>query len=192
MLPARTHTHSLLGEGDDQPPSALSPRGSITYDAIMPAETTATEKKKTDKQEGSVKETIESILIAFVLAFVFRAFVVEAFVIPTGSMGPTLMGRTCGLPATTAGIRLPSTIRLTTTPISRRMPIPELFNPPSPAQTAATASRPGLQRPEPVYYGDRILVLKYRYLFEDPNRWDVVVFKSPYEGTRDPEDPKIS
>src|SRR3954449_9803055 len=44
------------------------------------------------QQEGSVKETVESILIAFILAFVFRAFVVEAFVIPTGSMAPTLLG----------------------------------------------------------------------------------------------------
>src|SRR6476660_3133957 len=43
-------------------------------------------------QESSVKETLESILVAFILAFVFRAFVVEAFVIPTGSMAPTLMG----------------------------------------------------------------------------------------------------
>src|SRR5437763_6928272 len=43
-------------------------------------------------QEGSVKETIESILVAFILAFIFRAFVVEAFVIPTGSMAPTLLG----------------------------------------------------------------------------------------------------
>src|SRR5947207_11594700 len=42
--------------------------------------------------EGGIKETIESILVAFVLAFIFRAFVVEAFVIPTGSMAPTLMG----------------------------------------------------------------------------------------------------
>src|ERR1700733_14413330 len=41
---------------------------------------------------GSVKETIESILVAFILAFIFRAFVVEAFVIPTGSMAPTLLG----------------------------------------------------------------------------------------------------
>src|SRR6476659_4851217 len=47
---------------------------------------------KPAQHEGSVKETIESILIAFILAFVFRAFVVEAFVIPTGSMAPTLMG----------------------------------------------------------------------------------------------------
>src|SRR5262245_64272150 len=42
--------------------------------------------------EGGIKDTIESILIAFILAFIFRAFVVEAFVIPTGSMAPTLMG----------------------------------------------------------------------------------------------------
>jgi signal peptidase I len=31
-------------------------------------------------------------MIAFTMAFVFRGFVIEAFVIPTGSMGPTLMG----------------------------------------------------------------------------------------------------
>jgi signal peptidase I len=43
---------------------------------------------------------------------------------------------------------------------------------------------------EPVYFGDRILVLKYRYLFQQPNRWDVVVFKSPYERKHDPKDPK--
>src|SRR5690349_2789042 len=42
--------------------------------------------------EGSVKDTIEAILVAFMLAFIFRAFVVEAFVIPTGSMAPTLLG----------------------------------------------------------------------------------------------------
>ena len=49
------------------------------------------------KPEGprshAVRETIESIVIAFVLAFLFRTFEAEAFVIPTGSMAPTLMGR---------------------------------------------------------------------------------------------------
>ena len=40
----------------------------------------------------SVKDTIESIVVAFILAFVFRAFVAEAFVIPTGSMAPNLYG----------------------------------------------------------------------------------------------------
>src|SRR5436189_2611602 len=59
------------------------------------ADSTAPAKTVTDAQassDGNIKETIESILIAFILAFVFRAFVVEAFVIPTGSMAPTLMG----------------------------------------------------------------------------------------------------
>src|SRR5271156_6355703 len=41
----------------------------------------------------STRETIESIAIAFAMAFLFKAFEAEAFVIPTGSMAPTLMGR---------------------------------------------------------------------------------------------------
>ena len=39
------------------------------------------------------REIVESIAIAFVLAFLFRTFEAEAFVIPTGSMAPTLQGR---------------------------------------------------------------------------------------------------
>src|SRR5215207_542084 len=49
-------------------------------------------KSSSSNSDAGVKETIESILIAFILAFIFRAFVVEAFVIPTGSMAPTLLG----------------------------------------------------------------------------------------------------
>src|SRR5271167_1226786 len=41
----------------------------------------------------TLRETVESIVIAFVLAFLFRTFEAEAFVIPTGSMAPTLRGR---------------------------------------------------------------------------------------------------
>src|SRR5262245_26109015 len=44
-------------------------------------------------QSHAFRETVESIVIAFVLAFLFRVFEAEAFVIPTGSMAPTLMGR---------------------------------------------------------------------------------------------------
>src|ERR1700749_2250200 len=44
-------------------------------------------------QSHAVRETVESIVIAFVLAFLFRTFEAEAFVIPTGSMAPTLYGQ---------------------------------------------------------------------------------------------------
>ena len=51
--------------------------------------------KTRDEREAisSIRETLESIWVAVVLAFVLRAFVLEAFVIPTGSMAPRLMGQ---------------------------------------------------------------------------------------------------
>src|SRR5215218_1850043 len=48
--------------------------------------------KKTPPVDNT-RETIESIIIALILAFLFRTFEAEAFEIPTGSMGPTLLGR---------------------------------------------------------------------------------------------------
>src|SRR5436190_22957438 len=44
-------------------------------------------------QSHAIRETVESIVVAFVLAFLFRTFEAEAFVIPTGSMAPTLYGQ---------------------------------------------------------------------------------------------------
>ncbi|MEM6799661.1 MAG: S26 family signal peptidase, partial [Planctomycetota bacterium] len=51
------------------------------------------------------RETIESLVIAFVLAFLFRTFQAEAFVIPTGSMAPTLMGQHKDVYCTESGER---------------------------------------------------------------------------------------
>src|SRR4051794_41694830 len=39
------------------------------------------------------RDTVEAIVVAFILALTVRGFEAEAFVIPTGSMAPTLMGR---------------------------------------------------------------------------------------------------
>jgi hypothetical protein len=46
--------------------------------------------------------------------------------------------------------------------------------------------------PVQIHFGDRILVLKYLYLLNEPQRWDVVVFKSPDKplgGDSDPDAP---
>jgi signal peptidase I len=144
--------------------------------------------KKRAQKESSVKETIESILVAFILAFIFRAFIVEAFVIPTGSMAPTLLGAHMRFTCTDCGYRFaanysdqsgsdeiriphtsPHTYRVFCPNCGFRLPQRDLEN-----------ANNGTEKP-PVHYGDRILVLKYLYLFEEPQRWDVVVFKSPYE-----------
>ena len=44
-------------------------------------------------KDVGVRETIESIIVAIVLALMFRAYEAEAFIIPTGSMAPSLQGQ---------------------------------------------------------------------------------------------------
>src|SRR6476469_2019857 len=57
-----------------------------------PAKTPAKAAPAPAVQSHAIRETVDSIVIAFVLAFLFRTFEAEAFVIPTGSMALTLMG----------------------------------------------------------------------------------------------------
>lgn len=169
-------------------------------------EATSPAKPKRKKSAGGVKETIESILIAFILAFVFRAFVVEAFVIPTGSMATTLMGAHMNFTCTDCGyswrvnynaaqvgddLVIPPRARVPVRDSRGRVTGEEdrvyhlicencSYRVPreNPADPDNSATAP------PIDYGDRILVLKYLYQFSDPQRWDVVVFKSPSEPER--------
>jgi len=43
------------------------------------------------KKKSVIREWIEAIIVAFILAMVIKIFIVEAFKIPTGSMRPTLL-----------------------------------------------------------------------------------------------------
>jgi signal peptidase I len=130
--------------------------------------------KAGDEHSGrATRETIESIAVAVILAFLFRAFVAEAFVIPTGSMAPTLQGRhmdvtcsQCGCPYR-AGASVENEghgeVRGTTCPICR-FPM-QLDKDRDPNQRS--------------FNGDRILVSKFAYEVADPKRWEVIVFKFP-------------
>jgi len=136
----------------------------------------------------SLRETVESIVIAFVLAFLFRTFEAEAFVIPTGSMAPTLMGRHKDLACSNCGYhyrvsasdeerrgggdwassleRQRHEVRACTCPICRY-------------EMRFGRGDPDESVPHRSYKGDRILVAKFPYEFSGPNRWDIAVFKNP-------------
>jgi signal peptidase I len=124
------------------------------------------------------RETIESIVIAIILAFLFRAFEAEAFVIPTGSMAPTLQGQhidtqcpMCGLRYRTGASEGRSTVFGVTCPICRYEQEVKHYE--------FIGGKNTLVYDEPEYDGDRILVSKFAYELGSPQRWDVIVFKFP-------------
>jgi signal peptidase I len=132
---------------------------------------------------ASIRETIESVAIAFILAFLFRTFEAEAFVIPTGSMAPTLMGRhkdvkceKCGYP-----------YQVSASEEVTREGQPKDYNDQI-ARCTCPMCRYSMEidghNPAPSYSGDRIIVNKFSYQFDDPQRWDVIVFYYP-EGAHD-------
>ena len=80
----------------DKPTSGKSKDASAKDDSKKKSEKKSDKEKPSPAKYGNQengRETFESIVVAFVLAFLFRAFEAEAFVIPTGSMAPTLLGR---------------------------------------------------------------------------------------------------
>jgi signal peptidase I len=128
----------------------------------------------------NIKETIESILVAFILAFIFRAFVVEAFVIPTGSMAPTLLGAHMRFRCPDCGYQFDVDYSSHSDDSSDdsqfrpdAFPRDSIYCPNCGYLVGAPSD------PRPVHFGDRILVLKFIYLLHPPQRWNVVVFKSP-------------
>lgn len=123
--------------------------------------------------EDTIKETFESIIIAFVLAFTFRAYVVEAFVIPTGSMAPTLLGAHYTVQCEQCGYRftVDTPYRGEAVPPLNRAGVGVLC-----PMCGYRTEFPVKTLPDP---GDRILVQKYIYSVSEPRRWDVVVFKNP-------------
>lgn len=50
------------------------------------------EKKSTERKKGDLREWIETIVTALILALFIRAVFIQAYKIPTGSMEPTLRG----------------------------------------------------------------------------------------------------
>ncbi len=51
----------------------------------------SSQKNNQTKKKSGLRENIEAVIVAIVLALFIRTFVVQAFKIPSGSMKPTLL-----------------------------------------------------------------------------------------------------
>ncbi len=152
--------------------------------------TTNTKSKNSDIPDNSnahaqpTRETVESIVVAFVLAFLFRAFVAEAFVIPTGSMAPTLMGAHKDIQCEHCGQQYTSNASQefddeSVRRIGRQVVVAVASTCPSCRGTNAFNLRGNANHG--TFSGDRILVSKFDYILSKPKRWDVFVFKYPLD-----------
>lgn len=122
--------------------------------------------------DESVVGTLQSLIVAFVLAMTFRGFVTEGFVIPTGSMAPTLLGKNIRIHSTQTGWDFPLGVDQDQRKVDARFLRDPMLGP---EYRGAVSSEPQ----PPIRMGDRILVLKSLFPFSRPSRFDVVVFKNP-------------
>lgn len=142
--------------------------------AASPKVTESKEKQFADSiRVAGQRETVEAIVVAFILAMFVRLFVFEVFVIPTGSMAPALMGAHKDVWCQQCGQRfqIGASIEEQDMSVVVGGDCPNCRYPNS--LDLANASN------DKTFSGDRILVSKFAYAMHEPDRWDVVVFKTP-------------
>jgi len=130
---------------------------------------------KRREELASIRETVESIWIAILVALVLRAFMFEAFVIPTGSMATLLMGRHWRLTCPSCGYEYAYGVSRMLP--NRRSHLPARSTPVGADCPSCGHTYSGPQ--VPIDSGDRVFVLKYLYRLMEPQPWDVVVFRNP-------------
>tara|TARA_B100000676_G_scaffold57206_1_gene56309 strand:- start:8066 stop:10168 length:2103 start_codon:yes stop_codon:yes gene_type:complete len=127
-----------------------------------------------------IRDMLEGFALAFILAFIFREFVVEAYIIPTGSMAHGLQGthvehncHVCDYQYR-AGASIENAEDSDNEVVATVCPMCGFTEVLDKANDSSKSA----------FSGDRILVNKFSYLFNDPNRWDVIVFKNPMDSTQ--------
>ena len=125
---------------------------------------------------------ISDIAVCLVIAVIlFRTFEVEGYMISTGSMAPCLLGfhrqvvcPSCELEFT-VGAAFDDSVGAGSVSAQDLQTTAEIVRCPN-------CSQPDIDISDvPINQGDQLLVHKAAYLFRPPNRWEIIVFRNPYE-----------
>jgi len=123
------------------------------------------------------RDMLEGFAIAIILAFIFRGFVVEAFIIPTGSMAHGLQGTHIEHDCYICNYRYRAGAS------EENDDRDEVVATVCPMCGFTEVLDKGNVLSKNAGSGDRILVNKFAYMFDEPDRWDVIVFKNPRDAT---------
>jgi signal peptidase I len=178
---AKRKSGAVGGNVMSKPPAGGGGGDGVRKEKARKVDAAQTSPSQSWMSPAAIRELVESVVVAFVLAFLFRTFEAEAFVIPTGSMAPTLMGRhrdvrcaQCGYPYQA---NASSEVDARTNQLTGREVVSGTC--PMCRFTMDIAPRNPQKKPYPSFKGDRIIVAKFPYQFGEPQRWDVAVFKFP-------------
>lgn len=145
--------------------------GSVMRPSAEPGPTTASFRSKAGVREpGVFRQVMESLACLAVAVIVFRAFLLEGYIISTGSMAPSLLGYHKQVVCPDCQFEFAFGVA---------------FDRAGPAVSSQLATCPNCGQGAidvssvPRNDGDQLLVSKHAYLFQDPERWDVVVFLNP-------------
>ncbi len=138
-----------------------------------------------DARPSTTLDTISLLLVSFALAMTFRGFVIEGYVIPTGSMAPTLMGEHVRVRSSDTGYSYAVDAAPILEVARSGRDIQRPLGDPMISHTVATRTESNTRLAQEARVGDRILVTKFLWPFQQPKRWDVVVFKNPCDPVGD-------
>ncbi|MEZ5950238.1 MAG: hypothetical protein R3C12_13705 [Planctomycetaceae bacterium] len=150
-------------------------------------------------QPRAARFLLESLVVLALAVTVFRAFLLEGFMITTGSMAPALWGfhyrvtcPDCNYLFPVNATRVMETRRLVTDASAQVSEggVSPLSSPTSAVSDAPTVLPDGIVCPNCKYAyiqlstslineGDQLLVDKQGMLWQEPQRWDAVVFRNP-------------
>ena len=178
QVPPAPSTPAYLppSEADGEPGGSV---GTVMPPAPAPDAAAPGVPRKHDPVESkdSPREIIETVVFVIVLVLLLKSFVAEAFVIPTGSMAETLYGYQKKVECPECHFTFPVNCSSEVEPADKsdRKEVTKCTCPNCRLEINLKEER---NPPKPG--GDRVLVDKSLYdLVNEPNRFDVVVFKYP-------------
>ncbi|MGZ0162617.1 MAG: signal peptidase I [Planctomycetales bacterium] len=135
----------------------------------QPASSSSQSSTSPPDETSVFRQVIESLACLAVAVIVFRAFLMEGYIISTGSMAPSLLGYHKQVVCPDCKFEFAYGVAFDRTTRA-----------PSQLATCPNCGQGGIDlKNVPRNDGDQLLVSKYAYLFNDPNRWEVVVFLNP-------------